>query len=66
MHCHQVDKAYGILRLVYGAADENLAVSSFDKRCRTAESRLSCGRNEIKVIAVEEVCRDENKATFGF
>lgn len=56
MHCHKVDETYGILRLVYGVADENLAVSSYDKHSCVVENmyRLSYairfGENEIKAI----------------
>lgn len=44
MHRHKVDEAYGILRLVHGIADENLAVSSYDKRYRVDESTRGSSR----------------------
>jgi len=49
MHRHKVDKTYGILRLVYSATDENLAVSGYDKRYRFVESTRIKSRT-LKVI----------------
>lgn len=51
VYCHKVDKAHGILRLVYGAADENLAVSKYSLSLKVRKDRavqLSC--REVKVI----------------
>lgn len=30
VYCHQVDETHGILRFVYGAVNENLAVNNYD------------------------------------
>jgi len=53
-----VDETYGILRLIYSVADENLAVSNYDKRSHVIEnmykSSLAIGfeENEIKAVVL--------------